>query len=158
VSVLITAVLMEVPFCLGLFNLLSTNESSLEANALVIAWTHIAYGIFFAAFLFLLDSSSIQFIKSNVWRISGRLSYCIYLIHPILLTVMTSRQEPIDLSAGFVVSDPVQLQVFLVVLLSSISLSIFLHLMVEVPFINLQKLIVTANQKKGSLKVKTKVS
>jgi peptidoglycan/LPS O-acetylase OafA/YrhL len=107
VSVLITAVLMEVPFCLGLFNLLSTNESSLEANALVIAWTHIAYGIFFAAFLFLLDSSSIQFIKSNVWRISGRLSYCIYLIHPILLTVMTSRQEPIDLSAGFVVSDPV---------------------------------------------------
>jgi hypothetical protein len=88
----------------GRRRLFRTTPLSPETSSMILVLVDVTNGIVLAAVFFLIDRSSVQFIKHNAWRLFGKLSYCMFLIHQILVVSrIVGNHEPISLSAAYIV-------------------------------------------------------
>jgi peptidoglycan/LPS O-acetylase OafA/YrhL len=80
-------------------------KSTAEFQAAAVAMFPNISGIIFSWLIVLFESSPSEFINHKLWKSFGRLTYCFYLIHPIILcAALLCRSEVIDFNLSFVVS------------------------------------------------------
>ena len=105
--IVLTAVLTSI---LAFFVQLSTlnDESSLELHAICISSVDNVAGIFFAWLILVFECGTFKlidnFVAHKLWKQFGKLNFCIYMFHPIVLVNhFLTYKKPIDFSATLLV-------------------------------------------------------
>jgi peptidoglycan/LPS O-acetylase OafA/YrhL len=158
---LIGGLLIWLPMLLGFLSL--GEESSPVLHSVAIASISNLMGIFFVWIILLFETSSIKFTNNNFSKAYAKLTYGIYLVHPILiLYFLSSRTEVFDFSFLFHVSELTHLEglsasiiwfqaeLIFKVLVASSALALVLYLLLEQPFIRLGNFIFSSKAKDTS--------
>jgi peptidoglycan/LPS O-acetylase OafA/YrhL len=94
---------------LALFN----SKVSQELDAFVIAAHPNLSGFWFGITILLLESTSISFVMSNKWKLFGKLTYGLYLVHPIVLVgAMFYQKKVLTFGAFYFVSCLAGIRIF----------------------------------------------
>ena len=143
--------------CLYCFVCSSLNDdSSSVSHAIFVAAMQNMTGIIFAWLILVFESGTFScidnFVLHKIWKPLGRLTFCIYLVHPVIINFyILKRKELIDIDNDYTVSfsifspdnkkflnSPFQLSIIFAVLPLTFVFSIITHLLVEVPFTKVQ--------------------
>jgi hypothetical protein len=74
-------------------------------NSVEFASQHIFFGVFCSLLILMLELSRPKFIENKLWKVLGQLSFCLYLVHPILIyAAIFCHNKMIILSEVFFVS------------------------------------------------------
>ena len=88
--------------------MLLNDESSPELHAIYLSLYNNVFGIFFAWLILAFESGTHKwidnFVLHKLWKPLGKLTFCIYMVHPVILSIQITRYaRSIDFDADYIV-------------------------------------------------------